>query len=65
VVAYFAGHDHAGGYAFRDGIHHVTIKGMVEAPIRNAYAVIEVSPTTLLKTGFGKEPSREMTIHAE
>ena len=65
VVAYFAGHDHAGGYAFRDGIHHVTIKGMVEAPIRNAYAVIEVSPTTLRETGFGKEPSREMTIHAE
>jgi len=65
VAAYFAGHDHAGGYAFQDGIHHVTLKGMVEAPASNAYAVIEVTPTTLRETGFGKEPSREMTIHAQ
>ena len=62
VVAYFAGHDHAGGYAFQDGIHHVTLKGMVEAPMRNAFAVIEVHPEKLDETGFGKEPSREMKI---
>ena len=65
VVAYFAGHDHAGGYAFQDGIHHITLKGMVQAPISNAYAVIEVSPTKLEEIGFGKEPSREMKMHAQ
>ena len=60
VVAYFAGHDHSGGYALEDGIHHVTVKGMVEAPSLNAYGVIEVSPSKLREIGFGKEPSREM-----
>jgi manganese-dependent ADP-ribose/CDP-alcohol diphosphatase len=64
VVAYFAGHDHAGGYTFQDGVHHVTLKGMVEASTNSAYAVIEVSPTTLREIGLGDEPSREMTILA-
>lgn len=59
VVAYFAGHDHAGGYAFRHGIHHVTLRGMVEAK-NNAYAIVEVYADRLKKIGYGKEPSREM-----
>lgn len=62
VVAYFAGHDHAGGYAERNAVHHVTMKGMVEAPVNNAYAMIEVYPNTLKEIGFGKEPSREMRL---
>lgn len=62
VVAYFAGHDHRGGYAYEDGIHHVTIQGMVEAPVDNAYAIIEVYPDKLMEIGFGKEPSREMKV---
>jgi manganese-dependent ADP-ribose/CDP-alcohol diphosphatase len=64
VVAYFAGHHHGGRYALQDGIHHITVKGMVEAPIRNAYAILEVSPTKLREIGFGKEPSREMELSA-
>ncbi len=62
VVAYFAGHDHAGGYAFQDGIHHITLKGMVEAADSNAYAIIEVGPGQLKETGFGAEPCREMVF---
>lgn len=62
VVACFAGHDHNGGYAFKDGIHHVTVKGMVEAPVSNAYSVIEVRPSQLKEIGYGNEPSREMII---
>jgi len=60
VVAYFAGHDHAGGYACQNGIHHITVKGMVEAPVKNAYAVIEVYSDKLVEIGLGKEPSRKM-----
>jgi len=60
VVAYFAGHDHAGGYACQNGIHHITVKGMVEAPVKNAYAVIEVYSDKLVEVGFGKEPSRTL-----
>lgn len=62
VVAWFAGHDHAGGYAERNGVHHVTVKGMVEAPVENAYAVIELHEDRLEETGFGKEPSRELAF---
>ncbi len=62
VVAYFAGHDHAGGYAFQDGIHHVTLKGMLEAADSNAYAIIEVPPDRLKETGFGLEPNRELVF---
>ncbi len=62
VVAYFAGHDHAGGYAFQDGIHHITLKGMVEAADSNAYAIFEVRPGQLKETGFGLEPGREMVF---
>jgi manganese-dependent ADP-ribose/CDP-alcohol diphosphatase len=62
VVAYFAGHDHSGGYALQDGIHHVTVCGIVEAPTKNAYAVIEVHPNELKEIGFGKEPSRNLLI---
>ncbi|MHC4487551.1 MAG: LamG-like jellyroll fold domain-containing protein [Planctomycetota bacterium] len=62
VVAWFAGHDHQGGYAYRKGVHHVTVCGMVEAPVQNAYALIELHPDIIKKTGFGKEPNRDMSI---
>lgn len=62
VVAWFAGHDHAGGYAQRNGVHHVTLKGMVEAPVNNAYAVIELHEDGLVEVGIGKEPSRELAL---
>ncbi|NQU45287.1 hypothetical protein HQ520_18545 [bacterium] len=62
VVAYFAGHNHRGGYALQNGVHHVTIHGMVEAPVENAYAVVTVYPTKIIITGYGKEPSRELDL---
>jgi hypothetical protein len=65
VAAWFAGHDHAGGYYTRKGVHHVTLKGMVEAPVSNAYALIELHPGMIRETGFGKEPSREMALQAQ
>jgi hypothetical protein len=62
VAAYFAGHDHSGGYAVRKGVHHITVKGMVEAPIKNAFATITVTPDQLIEKGFGKEPDRLMPL---
>jgi 3',5'-cyclic AMP phosphodiesterase CpdA len=60
VVAWFAGHEHAGGYAIRNGVHHVTLRGMVEASARNAYAVVELQADGIRETGIGEEPSRRM-----
>ena len=62
VAAWFAGHHHAGGYEIRNGVHYVTIKGMVESPVRNAYALIEIHPDRLREIGVGKEPSRDLPL---
>jgi 3',5'-cyclic AMP phosphodiesterase CpdA len=64
VVAWFAGHDHAGGYAVRSGVHHVTVKGVVEAPEAGAYGLIELYPDRLREIGVGAEPSRELVLPA-
>ena len=58
VVAWIAGHDHAGGYALRKGVHHLTIRGLVEAPGSTAYARFELGADRIRETGFGNEPSR-------
>jgi len=62
VAAWFAGHDHQGGYARRKGVHHVTVKGIVEAPETNAYALVELYPDRIREIGFGSEPSRELPL---
>jgi 3',5'-cyclic AMP phosphodiesterase CpdA len=62
VVAWFAGHDHAGGYALREGVHHVTMKGIVEHPVKNAYAFIELHRDRIKKIGCGAEPDRDMPL---
>ena len=65
VVGYFAGHDHGGGYAYHNGIHHLTFMGMVEAPQQNAYAVVELFTNHFKIVGYGKEPSRTCDIPQE
>ena len=63
VVAYINGHNHAGNYGYKNGIHYLTLKGMVEAASgANAYAVIEAYKDDLRIDGFGKEPDRVLPI---
>ncbi len=64
VAAVFCGHDHAGGYAVREGIHYVTVHGMVEAPEKNAFGIVDVWPDRLELRGFGKQPSRTLPFVA-
>jgi len=44
--------------ALRNGVHHVTLKGMVEAPEENAYAFSELHSDHLRGMGVGAECSR-------
>ncbi|GAG29523.1 unnamed protein product, partial [marine sediment metagenome] len=61
VVAHLAGHDHRGGYALVNGIHHLTLQGLVEAPrAANGYGRIEVYENFLLLCGTGTVPARLM-----
>jgi 3',5'-cyclic AMP phosphodiesterase CpdA len=39
VVAYINGHDHAGNYGVKKGIHYLTVNGMVDTPDTTAYGV--------------------------
>ena len=64
VTVVFAGHRHGGGYAFRNGIHHVTIQAMINGPKQNAYAVVEVYPGRLHIRGVGRVPTRILDIHS-
>ena len=61
-VAWFNGHDHAGGYAEHEGRHFVTMQGMIEnAPEETAYAVVEAFPDRLEVHGTGRAPSRTLS----
>jgi len=64
VVAYFNGHNHAGHYGTADGIHYVTLEGMVETPAETAYAVVEIHADRLVIDGTGRATDRELPIPA-
>ncbi|WP_199614166.1 metallophosphoesterase [Paenibacillus alkalitolerans] len=62
VVAYFNGHNHAGNYAEKNGIHYLNFKGMVETADTNAYSIVRVYPEGLVIKGYGREPDRVLMI---
>jgi hypothetical protein len=62
AAAWFNGHDHAGGYALRDGIHYVTFPGMVESGAKTSYTVVRVFPRRLELEGTGTAPSRTLKL---
>ncbi len=59
VKAYINGHNHQGNYAVKEGIHYLTLKGMVETE-ENSYAVIRVDGKAIHVTGYGREENRVM-----
>ena len=58
VVAYISGHNHAGEYAVRNGIHYLTVQGMVETEDTTAYAVVHVGDERLVVDGRGRQPDQ-------
>lgn len=62
VKAYFNGHNHAGDYAAKDGLHFVTFRGMVETGDTSAGAVVTLTEDKIIIDGFGREPDRTLTI---
>jgi 3',5'-cyclic AMP phosphodiesterase CpdA len=62
VAAWLNGHNHAGNYAVKNGIHYLTFPGMVETPDTTAYAVVRVRATGLEIEGFGRTPSRVLKL---
>ncbi len=62
MIAYFNGHNHAGNYVERDGIHYVNFHGMVDTPDSSAFAIVEIAGDRLEIQGFGREPSHSLTL---
>lgn len=63
VKAYFSGHHHAGGYAYKDGIHHVTFEGVIDADAaEGAFAVAEFWRDRIEIRGRGAMTSRVLHI---
>jgi predicted phosphodiesterase len=56
VVAFINGHNHAGDYLKQNGIHHITISGMVETRI-NSYGILEIYNDSLVLRGYGNQES--------
>jgi len=54
VVAFISGHNHAGAYTFENGIHYITMFGMVDTMI-NAYGILEFYSDRLVLKGYGNQ----------
>jgi len=62
VVAWFSGHDHLGGYACREGVHHVTFEGAVESEHEESHAIVTVLEDGCISIrGYGSVSSRNLT----
>jgi manganese-dependent ADP-ribose/CDP-alcohol diphosphatase len=61
VKLWLNGHDHPGGYVLRSGIHHLNLKGMLDAP-QASYAVLSFHPGRIEVAGSGSEPSRSLAL---
>ena len=61
VKAYINGHNHDGNYAQKNGVHYLTMKGMVDTE-ESSYGVMEVKEDRLVLTGTGREEDRVLQL---
>jgi predicted phosphodiesterase len=62
VKAYINGHNHDGNYAQKNGVHYLTMKGMVDTE-ESSYGVMSVQQDSLVLTGTGREEDRVLEIN--
>ncbi len=60
VVAFINGHNHAGDYVLKNGIHYITILGMVDTP-NNSYGILEIYKNNLVLNGYGNQQTLHLT----
>lgn len=65
VQAYFNGHNHAGAYGQKDGIHYLTFKGMVDTREQTSYAIVRIQNDRILIRGFGRQDNRDLILSKE
>jgi len=62
VVAWIAGHHHAGGYEKTGNIQYLTLKGMVEARSETSFGIIDIYADKLILKGYGDQNDQIMEI---
>ncbi|MBT8302705.1 MAG: metallophosphoesterase, partial [Maribacter sp.] len=62
VKFYFNGHNHAGGYVEKDGIHYLNFKGMVDTNDSSSFATVAFRKDSLFIQGYGREVDRRLKI---
>ncbi|PZX49919.1 metallophosphoesterase [Algoriphagus chordae] len=62
VVAFINGHNHAGEYVLKNGIHYLTMFGMVDTEI-SSYGVLEIYTDSLVLKGYGNQENLVMQIN--
>ncbi len=62
VKAWINGHDHSGGYMQQNGIHFITLKGMVETESENSFSVISFSEENIKIDAFGRGVDRNLPV---
>jgi manganese-dependent ADP-ribose/CDP-alcohol diphosphatase len=60
VRAYMNGHNHAGHYDQKQGIHYVTFRGMVDGADRFSYGIVHCNADAIKITGYGDEVGRTL-----
>lgn len=63
IAAWFNGHNHAGNYCAKYGIHFLNFRGMLDTET-NAWARADFYSDRIEITGFGREPSRTLKFPA-
>lgn len=62
VAAWINGHNHEGAHECRNGIHFLTLHGMVETEFANAHAILTIEQGQLVVEGSGREPHRRLAL---
>ncbi len=62
VKAWINRHNHKGGYAYENGIHFITMQGMVDTESENSYSILSFSENEIKIEGFGREKSRTLNF---
>lgn len=62
ALAYFNGHNHAGGETILNGVPYITFKSLLHEPGVTSYSVIRLFKDRLVIEGRGREVSREVPL---
>ena len=61
VVAFINGHNHAGNYVYKNGIHYITVSGMVDTRI-SSYGILELYSDSAVLQGYGNQKTLHLKM---